>query len=435
MRKWIERIKDLVNRNRKVSIGVGAALLIVILVLIFWGGSSGADSLYHTVKAERGDLVAIVGATGTVRAQQSAALNWQTSGMVQSVNVKVGDRVKQDDVLASLEKTSLPQTVILAEADLASAQKALEDILNSDTQRAQAQINLKKAQDAYQAAYDYRQSLNGKVDLKKVIFVNVGGQSVPKVKYYRGYADEKTIAAADDDLALKKAKLDDAQREYDRLSAGPNSPDVIAAQARVAAAQATLNLARVAAPFDGTITQASPIVGDQVFAGTPAFRIDDLSSLLVDVQVSEVDINSVQAGQPVTLTFDAIMGTTYHGEVAEVSQSGEVVSGAVNFTVTVHLTDPDEQVKPGMTAAVNIVVNQIENQLLVPNRAVRLVDGKRVVYILVNGQPMRVEITLGPSSDTMSVVEGGELKEGDLIILNPPMALPGNGGGGPFGGG
>jgi HlyD family secretion protein len=429
----LNRVKELLNKNRKVSIGAG--LLIIILVLIFSGRSSKSASAFQTVKAERGNLVATVGATGTVRAQQSATLNWQTSGTVETVNVKVGDRVKQDDVLASLEKTSLPQNVILAEADLVSAQKALDDLLNSDTNRAQALINLKKAQDAYQAAYDYRQSLNGKVDLKQVIFVNVGGQSVPKVKYYKGYADEKTIAAADDDLALKKAKLDDAQRAYDRLSAGSDSPDVIAARARVAAAQATLNMARIAAPFDGTITQASPMVGDQVSPGMPAFRIDDLSRLMVDVQVSEIDINNVAVGQPVMLTFDAISGKTYHGEVVEVSQSGDIVSGAVNFTVTVHLTDPDEQVKPGMTAAVNIVVNQVKDQLLVPNRAVRLVDGKRVVYILVNEQPKQVEITLGPSSDTMSVVTGGDLKEGDLIILNPPTIFQGPPNGGPFRGG
>ena len=84
-----------------------------------------------------------------------------------------------------------------------------------------------------------------------------------------------------------------------------------------------------------------------------------------------------------------------------------------------------------MTAAVNIIVNQVKDQLLVPNQAVRLVNGKRVVYILVNGAPQQVEIALGASSDTMSVVTGGNLKEGDLIILNPPAQFgPGGGAGG-----
>ena len=193
-----------------------------------------------------------------------------------------------------------------------------------------------------------------------------------------------------------------------------------AAQARVDAAQATLNLARVISPFAGTVTEAHSLPGDQVGAGDTAFRLDNLSSLLVDVKVSEVDINSVSIGQPVTLTFDAILGKEYHGEVVEVTQAGTVDQGVVNFTVTVELTDADSAVKPGMTAAVNIVVEEMQDVLLVPNRAVRLVDGERVVYLLENGQPVKKEITLGSSSDTMSVVAGGDVKEGDVIILNPP---------------
>jgi HlyD family secretion protein len=149
--------------------------------------------------------------------------------------------------------------------------------------------------------------------------------------------------------------------------------------------------------------------------------VDDLSSLLVDVQVSEVDINSVSVGQPATITFDAVSGKTYNGTVTEVSQAGNTTSGEVDFTVTVKLTDADTQVKPGMTAAVNIVVHQVKNQLLVPNQTVRLVNGQKVVYILTNNQPKQVVVTLGASSDTMSVVTGSSLNVGDLIILNPPV--------------
>ena len=94
-------------------------------------------------------------------------------------------------------------------------------------------------------------------------------------------------------------------------------------------------------------------------AGTVGFRVDDLSSLLVDVEISRSDINSIAVGQPVTLTFDAILGSEYHGEVVQVSQAGSVVQGVVNFTVTVEITDADEQVKPGMTAAVNITVKEL----------------------------------------------------------------------------
>ena len=110
----------------------------------------------------------------------------------------------------------------------------------------------------------------------------------------------------------------------------------------------------------------------------------------------------------------------------KVSQAGTIVGGVVNFTVTVELTNADELVKPGMTAAVNIVVKEINDAVLVPNRAVRLVDGNRVVYVTgEDGMPEKVEIRLGASSDTMSVVVGGDLQEGDQIILNPPAEFQG----------
>ncbi|HZM20153.1 MAG TPA: efflux RND transporter periplasmic adaptor subunit, partial [Anaerolineales bacterium] len=334
--------------------------------------------------------------------------------------------------LASLLKTSLPQSVIMAEADLVDAQKALDDLLTSDTSRAEAVITLRDAQEAYDRAANWRKELNGRIHIKKIIYKKFGNRTIPILKEYRGYADKETIAKADEDLALAKAKLDDAQRTLDNLSNG-NSAEMIAAQARVDAAQATLNLAHITAPFAGTVTEVHPLPGDQVGAGATAFRLDNLSSLLVDVEVSEVDINSVSNGQPASLSFDAILNQDYHGEVVEVAKAGNDVNGVVSFTVTVELTDADVQVKPGMTAAVNITVNEMQDVVLVPNRAVRLVDGNRVVYLLVNNQPVMTEISLGSSSDTMSVIAGGELKEGDVVILNPPVEF--GPGGGPRDGG
>ncbi len=436
-----------ISRRARIFWGIVIALIVIVALILGARGRGRTSSQYQTVSLQRGELTATVGATGSVRAAQNAVLNWQTSGTVAQVNVKVGDTVKKGDVLASLDMSTVPQNVIAAQANLVAAQQALQDAY-SGTASAQAAINLKNAQDAYKKAYDYRTSLNGKQWIEEVIITYVGGQQVPVIKWHKGYPDAQTIQDADNQLALKKAQLDDAQRAYDRLQNGPNPDDITAAQANVDAAQATLNMARIIAPIDGIVTQASSLPGDMVSAGSAgtsgqasassqgasvgvassgqaAFRIDNLSTLLVDVDVSEVDINSVAVGQQATLSLDAIPGKTYHGVVQSVSQAGDNASGAVNFTVTVQLTDADQQVKPAMTAAVNIVVQQVEGQLLVPNRAVRLVNAQRVVYILENGRPKEIPITLGASSDTMSVVATGNLKEGDLVILNPPSTGPG----------
>jgi len=421
-----------IKKRKKIFIPVGIVLVLLILFLVFRPGGGEQPSQYQFATIGRGNLTATVGATGTVRARQTATLAWQTTGTVGTVKVQIGDPVQAEDVLATLTKASLSQNIILAEAELVSAQQALDDLLNSDTARAQAWIALRAAEDAYEKAYDYRNYLNypirkTRVDLVKQV-TPYGVVDVPKTKTYKVAATEEEIDKADADLNLKEAQYEDAKRTYERLVDGPNKDDLTAAQARVDAAQATLNLARLTAPFAGTVTEAFPLPGDQVSVGTTAFRLDDLSSLLVDVELSEVDINSVAVGQEVTLSFDAILEKKYEGQVIKVAQAGTVVGGVVNFTVTVELTDADELVKPGMTAAVNIVVQEITDAILVPNRAVRLVDGERVVFVPVaEGKPEKVEILLGSSSDTMSVVIGGDLKEGDQIILNPSADLTGSG--------
>src|SRR5688572_21192039 len=286
-------MREFFRKNKRILI----TLLIVLIgsaafLFVRSTNAGNAATQFQTATVERGDLMATIGATGTVRAKQTAVLIWQAAGTVDTVNVKVGDNVPADFVMAYLAKTSLPQSVIMAEADLVDAQKALDELLDSSTPQAESIVALREAQEVYDKAASWRQELNGKIHIKEIRYKKIFGRTVPVLKEYRGYASEETIAKADEDLAVAKAKLDDAQREFDRLKNG-NTPELAAAQARVDAAQATLNLARVIAPFAGTVTEAYPLPGDQIAAGATAFRVDNLSSLLVDVEVSEVDINNV----------------------------------------------------------------------------------------------------------------------------------------------
>ena len=428
-------MRQFFRKYRNVLIFLLVVVIVASAFIFVRQSNAGTPSQFETSRAERGTLTATIGATGTVRAKQTAMLVWQAAGTVDTVNVKVGDNIPADFVMAFLEKTSLPQSIILAEADLADAQKALDDLLASDQARAEAVIALRDAQEIHAKAENYLYYLQNSRRVPQtqvrtyIVQTWRGYEYRTKTKSFKGPPPEDWIIEAENDLALKKAQLDEAQRTFDRLTAG-NTTEIAAAQARVDAAQAALNMARVISPFAGTVTESHTLTGDQVSAGATAFRVDNLSSLLVDVQLSEVDINSVSVGQPVTLTFDAILGKDYHGEIVEVSQAGTVDEGVVNFTVTVELTDADSLVKPGMTAGVNIVVEEMQDVLLVPNRAVRLVDGERVVYVLEGDQPVKKEIRLGSSSDTMSVVTGGDVKEGDLIVLNPPAEFgPGRPGG------
>jgi len=419
------------------------------------------------VEAATGAITATVGATGTVRANQSAVLTSQTSGTVEVVNVAMGDYVDDGEMLASLEQTSLSAQAILAQTDLVAAQQALDDLLYSEQARAMAQRAIAQAQDALKDAnymLTVRQQGNRAsqdtldaaranlilaedgVDRAQAEYNSLSGRpeddpsralalsklasarrnrdsTLRNLNWYTGHPTETEQALLDADVALAEAQLADAEREWERLKEGPDPDDIAAAESRIAAAEANIRLSRIAAPFAGTITSVEIKPGDQVNPGTLAFGLADLSRLLVDVEVSEVDVNRVQLGQPVTLNFDAVLDHTYQGEVVEIGLTGMIIQGVVNFKVVVELHDLDEAIKPGMTAAVNIVVDQIEDVLLVPNRAVRVQDGERVVYVLREGMLEPVKVRLGVSSETHSEVIESGLREGDLIVLNPPAVF------------
>ena len=624
----------------------------------------------QTVTASQGNLTSTVGATGTVRSDQTALLTWETTGNVEQVFVQVGQVITAGQTLASLAQSSLPQNIILAQSDLITARNAVTQLTNPDlstitnsekvlaaahTSYQQTQTNLtnaiitnqnandltlyndwfntKSALDAarnnlplanasidvqayYQAvratsqlqdslkvaqgsasahpedillaqkvtdlqiavqdsltkqnnlqarlpsdtidlvntlsdilsayeasSYDFigtvltdttntsvdlaqiqadlakkqsdlistqstltdltnhRQGMNGKrcdddtiADYQDAYdralnAYNFSGQNANSREYQLLQTAEAnlnwcTSVWSESDIAAQDAKIASAQAQLQLLRAqiiadqtqitdatgsvyglaiqlntvwtayqdasqqlsnavttlyelerSPNPDDLAAAQARLQAAQTAVASLSLTSPFAGTVTEVNIRPGDQVSPGNIAFRLDNLERLLVDVMVSEVDINSIQVDQLVNLSFDAILDKQYKGVVSQVAPVGDVVQGVVEFSVTVELTDADGFVKPGMTAAVNIVVDQITDALLVPNRAVRVVDGKRVVYILSNNQLLAVNVTLGASSDNQSQVTGGELQVGNQIVLNPPQDLFGTNGGGPFGGG
>jgi HlyD family secretion protein len=485
----------------------------------------------NTVTVERGSLNATVNATGAVRANQTAHLTWKTRGTVAQVDVQIGDQVASGQVLTTLDTASLPPHVLQAQADLISAQRALDDLLNSDLQRArawkgvdEAQLALEEAQnpalaqatalqalaEAEQALEDAQQRLEiltkrpsqfsvdqayanmllaeNKLDQIREIITRIENRMKRHVSTYQPWEskslyrkilkrvqiqltedqinyeqavskynqlleppNENDVAVAEAELttahaqleeaqrawqrtkdgsspaeiALLEAQLEDAQREWRRLRDGPDPADIAVAEARIAAAQATLEQTHISAPFSGTITRVENQPGDQVSAGSPAFRLDDLSHLFVDLQISEVEINRIEIGQAVVLTFDAILAREYNGKVVQVATAGTELLGVVNFKVTVELMNPDETIKPGMTSSANIVISRHPDVLLVPNQAVRLEQGKHTIHILKNdGSLDKIEISLGATSDTHSEVLAGDLQVGDRIVLNPPAVLP-----------
>lgn len=468
-------------RNRRILI------FLLVLVLLAGGVLAGraflsrqnpTTSQWQTTSLTRGDLTSTLSVNGSLRSNQTVILNWNSAGLVESVSVKVGDKVTSDQELAALAPDSLPQEIILAHVDLNDAQKALNDLYDPQTlSLAQAekavadaekevedaewmvkvlkegpkqldidnayaamilaQHRLEQTQEnvtrverlvkknpkdyAFYESRDLYESILKSLKIKEIQDRKAYQNAQYKYEQLTSPVDPVDLSVAESNLSLAKAKLADAQSQVEQIKSGPKANDILIAQARVEAAKAFVDRYRLKATIDGTVTQVNVKPGDTVFLNQPAIRLDDLSHILIDTQVSEVDINRVQVGQQASIKLDGVPGREYQGTVVEVPDAGQNLQGLVNFNVKVEVTNPDENIRPGMSANVDIVIQRVENVLQVPLEAIRLSNGKRVVYILdANDQPQPVEISLGISSDKFSELKSGDLKVGDQIVLNPP---------------
>jgi len=340
-------------------------------------------------------------------------------------------------VLLTLQPASTSASVASAQSDLVTAQKNLEDLLASNLDRAQAVIDLKDAQEAYDEAYRYRRYLENedripqtetKVHLQQT---PKGYMYVTKTKTFKGPATEDMIIEADNDLGLKKAKLEEVQRTFDRLKDGPNPDDIIAAQAKVDAAQATVNSLSIIAPFDGEILWVEQQKGDMVSAGEFSVNIADLSNLYVEVQVDESDIANVKLEDQVQVTMDALP-VTLTGAVVAINPVGEEISGLVKYTVLIALDKTEDDVLLGATVDVTIEVSEASSALTVPLSAIQNdTQGEFVTVVNPDGTSHRVDVISDAIVGERVVVEG-DLNEGDQLSITPAsdMNLPG-----PFGGG
>ena len=452
-------------KKRRILTFSLVGLLALAGFLVIRGGAAARSTAADDIDlglVERGALEVTINAAGTLASPQSAALSWEAAGVVASLPVEVGDSVHAGQVLSELDPSTLDAGVIQAAADLARAERDREELLNSNLPLAQAQqagadardalrvaqynhdvqqegrrataeaielakANLLLAEDRVEEAEDAYNGARGDLaranTLTRLAAAKADYRSaLATYNWYTGHPTDLQQAMLEADLAVSQATLEDAERTYERLLNGPDAVEVAAAEARIAKAKATLAAVRITAPFDATVVSISVRPGDVVEDGTVAVTLANLQTLEVEVDVSEVDVNQIAVGQEARLTLDAAPDRTFSGVVSQVTLAGEVSQGVVTFPVTVEIADPDPALKPGMTAAVTIVTERVENVLLVPNRAVQAQSEQRTVVVMFEGQQISVPVTLGLSNESMSEVLEGGLQEGDSLVLNATAA-------------
>jgi HlyD family secretion protein len=424
----MQKITNVWKNKQFRTWGMIALVLFVIILMGMGFSSANTDEAAQTTEAKvvSVNVTETIQASGSLEAQPFASLNWKTDGVVQNVNVKTGDFVQAGDILASLQPESTSSSIVSAQADLVSAQKDLDDLLQSGTDLAQATIALKDAEEEYQSKLDYVNYLNNDKNIPlsdTIVYLekNRGGgyEYRYKTREYRGPATEAMLTEANNNLALAKGELQDAQREYERLSAGADSPDVIAARAKVDAAQATVNQLRIIAPFDGQVLSVDDHAGDVVSTGELSVNLADMRHLYINTQVDESDIASVKLGNSAEVTLDAVSDLVLSGEVSAINPVGEEVSGLVKYTVRIDLdtVDGDVFLPLGTTANVVIQIKDTAATLAVPITAIQNdSNGEYVLVIHEDGSTTREDIVSGAIVGNLVAVTG-DLNVGDRLQL------------------
>jgi HlyD family secretion protein len=222
------------------------------------------------------------------------------------------------------------------------------------------------------------------------------------------------------DLNIAKANEADNERIYRKIKENGNVEEIAKVQARIDSATSVLSRAKLTSPIYGIVTNVTVLPGDSVKSGTVSIRVDDLTSYQVDLFISEVDVLNVQVGQAVELTSVVADGKTFDGTVIQIDQAGRDVDGVIAYKVKIEFSNLADELKPGMSADMTIHLEKIDSALLIPTESVRFVEGVRIVFLLVNGQAVPTAVRVGAISGDTAQVVGGNISEGDKVILNPP---------------
>jgi HlyD family secretion protein len=370
--------------DMKNKYSIGAIVLLVAGAAVWWfmPAKTTAEGRYATAVLEHGAITQSVAANGTLNPVVLVSVGSQVSGIVQKLFADFNGKVKAGQVLLELDPTLNRAQLQQSEANLASAQATLD----------LAQANEERARGLFAQEYVTRQDMDVAVQ------------------------------------ALKAAKAQFA-----------------VVQAQVVRDRRNLDNTVIRSPVSGVVVSRLVDVGQTVAASLQSptlFTIaQDLSHMQIDTSYAEADIGNIRVGQLATFRVDAFPNRTFRGEVKQVRLNPTTQQNVVTYDVVVSVENRDQALMPGMTAYVNIVVAERKDVLMVPNTALRFRpadaaktrnggdrpkgDGRGKgdatpmgsLYVLDNGQPKAVRISVGITDNRMTEVLGGELKDGDAVII------------------
>jgi HlyD family secretion protein len=354
------------KRNRWLLwVGIPALLGLVALAI---GMSRKQERTFFTAKVEKGDVISVVQATGTINSTHLVQVGSQVSGNIDKLYADFNYQVKKGDVIARIEPSLFQTAVDQAKADMDNSianQKSLE-----------VQVTVEKADVATQKA-NMEKARAMEIQARLAL-----GRSKDLTK--QGINPQQQLEIDQATYESNLALLDAAKAQYDQSLAKLDSQiaQVEQAKAQVAQKKAALDAAQVNldhtviyVPIDGTVVARSVDVGQTVAASMTAPTLytiaENLHRMQVDVATDESDVGNLKVGGLVNFKVDAFPKDTFAGRIREVRLNSTMVQNVVTYDTVVDFENPDLKLLPGMTAYVTIPIGEAHDVIKLPNGAVR----------------------------------------------------------------
>ena len=394
------RRKKLIRRGIVVGVVGAIALIAVVATLVINARPAGTDGPVTDMVTE-GTFTTTVEAKGQLKPISASVVSPSVDGTVASINVQAGQTVNEGDVLMTIKNDELDRNVAEAQRAVAAAQ---EDLSNAQKALAAAQVAPAMDNDTSAAS--------------------------------GATTDTSAVSSAQRNLASAQATLDQANaKAAERTVTAPSSGSIVELNAKVGA----------------TVTGGVVMGEGDTSGGKQCMQIADLSKMKVTVQVGEKDIAKIAVGQSANVTYPAFPDIVSQGTVTAIASVANSDSnyggGSVTFNVDILIEAPDAHLKPGMTAEVSVVTEQLDDVVMVPTMALMTEDGENYYVNLATDsegkETRRANVTVVTQNDNDAVIgktqvkrdeQGNEinadipvtkLRDGDTIVVDTGMTADG----------
>ncbi|MBA7481883.1 Macrolide export protein MacA [subsurface metagenome] len=409
---------------------IGTILLLCLALLSATScGGTQEETTQQLIDVVRGDLIVSVSGSGNIVASDEANLVFGTSGKITRIYVDEGDKVSEGEVLARLETGPLELALTQAQVALTGQELAVS----------QAEVNVKNAEIALERAEDSwldTKSAGSKVKrLKKYLEYHLENHpedtaEILSIQRSLREAWERFLLVATDSVDSRQVTAKEMELELAKQSVEQMKHSLEQFRQAVAEAQKQLDEATIHAPFGGVVASIDAEEGD-IFSptGMPVIHLIDPDIMEIEVEIDEIDIAEVQAGQRAIIEVDALPTLQLEGEVTSISTLSIEMGGLVLYEVTIGFDVPQGyNLKIGMSAIADIILEGQSNVLLVPNRAISQdSQGNPVVKVMVNEEIEERPVVPGISDGFNTEIVSG-LSEGDVIVIETKAKSSDSGG-------